>query len=393
MIPTRPLRSIFFLSNFGGGGAEMHTLRLLQSFDRQQIQPMLAVARGGGSYESRLPSDVPLIAFHSRTRSAVRAVAGSVLALRRLIRREQPDVVCGVMDLSVLAVLAATAGLGSRPRVVGMIQVAPREAARNDRLGPLILSGIRHTYQWADGFVALSEGVRQDLIELNGSLHDRIRVIPNAILDDFLRSGSRVPVTRPQDRKVIVACGRLLPQKGFPYLLRAFAQIHLQLPAELWILGEGPDLAALEEEARTLGITERVRFLGFQDNPFAIMAAADLFVLSSLFEGFGNVVVEAMACGTPVVASDCPHGPSEIIKDGVNGLLVPVANSRALAEAMLRVLTQPELHASLKRHGLARAQDYRADTVAARYAQALQEITGGLPPKPRAAVQRPLSRQ
>lgn len=373
----RPLRVLFFVSTLGGGGAEMHTLRLLQHFDRAHVVPMLAVARRGGSYEVRLPADVSRIGFFSSRARSTLAMLRSVRQLRRLVQRARPDVVCGVMELGLLVVLAATAGLPARPTVVGMIQVAPKELAASVRLGPLLLAGARHAYAHSDGIVALSEGVRAELVALDARLAGRTAVIPNAIVDDYLRARCASRSPRSGERRIIVACGRLSAQKDFGTLLRAVAQVEERIPVRLRLLGEGPDREALGRLAAELGISHIVDFLGFQANPFGHMASADLFVLSSRFEGFGNVIVEAMACGAPVVSTNCPHGPSEIIRHGVDGLLVPVGDARALAAAMGDVLGDPELHASLREHGLRRAEDYRAEVIAARYAERLLEVHRG----------------
>jgi len=144
--------------------------------------------------------------------------------------------------------------------------------------------------------------------------------------------------------------------------------------AVLWILGEGPDRPALEQQIADLSLGDSVRLLGFRDNPYSYMASADLFVLSSIFEGFGNVVAEALACGTAVVATDCPYGPSEIITDGVSGLLVPPRDPAALAEAIVRVLTDPELRSALAQEGKRRSRDFTAETISGQYAKVFEDV-------------------
>lgn len=152
--------------------------------------------------------------------------------------------------------------------------------------------------------------------------------------------------------------------------MRAFAEVTKVRPARLVILGEGPDHERLLGVARSLQIGHLVDFAGFQTNPFAYMARAAAFVLASLYEGLPNVLIQAMACGTPVVSTDCPSGPSEILEDGKWGELVPVGDWRALAAAILRTLDAP-----IDRHALiARAGVYDGAAGVDRYLQLLDDI-------------------
>src|SRR5262249_38250936 len=157
-----------------------------------------------------------------------------------------------------------------------------------------------------------------------------IEVIPNAATDDFVHRTAKAPVPRdgvaPGER-LLVACGRLVPQKGYEILLDSVVAVRKEIPTQLWILGTGPQRDMLMNRVASLGLGRAVKFLGFQDEPWRYMAAADAFVLSSLYEGFGNVVAEAMATGIPVVSTDCPYGPGEIITNEVDGLLVPTGDA------------------------------------------------------------------
>ena len=140
---------------------------------------------------------------------------------------------------------------------------------------------------------------------------------------------------------MVLAIGRLNPQKRFNTLIAAFASLSATRPARLAICGVGPLEQALKDQAEALGVADRVSFLGFQDNPLKFLKRADLFVLSSRFEGFGNVLVEALACGVPIVSTNCPHGPAEILDNGRFGRLVPVDDAAAMAEAMNAMLDDP----------------------------------------------------
>jgi glycosyltransferase involved in cell wall biosynthesis len=170
---------------------------------------------------------------------------------------------------------------------------------------------------------------------------------------------------------VILAVGRLHRQKDFPTLIGAFARLRAERPARLVILGEGKLRPALEKVARRLGVGGDVDLPGYRDNPFAWMARAAVFALSSTFEGTANVLIEAMACGCPVVSTDCPHGPREVLDNGRYGPLVPVGDSAALAHAIAAVLDNPPDREVLR----SRAALYDRDTNIDRYLQVLLEKT------------------
>jgi glycosyltransferase involved in cell wall biosynthesis len=234
-------------------------------------------------------------------------------------------------------------------------------------------------YPSADQVVAISKGVAADIASLVPRTRGRVTVIHNAGVEPDVREMARESLSsneRP-DGPLVVACGRLKPLKGFAHLIDALAEVRKSVPAHLWIIGEGTQRAYLENKIARLGLRHCVRLLGFQRNPYRYMAAADLFALSSHFEGFGNVIVEAMACGTPVVATDCPYGPREIIEDGENGLLVEPASAASLARGILRVLCDEGLKHRLASKGLERARDFEAQSIADEYGGLFLRIADG----------------
>ena len=173
----------------------------------------------------------------------------------------------------------------------------------------------------------------------------RVRVVPNPVPHDDVAAMAVAPLDHPWFDEpgvpVILSAGRLVDQKDFSTLIRAFAQVVKSRPARLVILGEGRERGALAALARELGVAEGVDLPGFVANPFAWMARARVFAVSSIYEGLSMVLVEAMACGTPVVSTDCPHGPREVLEDGRWGRLVPVGAAGALAAAILETLRDP----------------------------------------------------
>lgn len=365
------------INQMGGGGAESHALRVINYIDRARYIPVLAVTRTGGNYEKFLRPDVRLrkLSFGGIKSSSTANLLMSPAGLVPLILQERPDVVMPVMDvmgvLGVGSVLALPPS--KRPKVVPVVQAPPSIAQLDTWIGrKLALPGIRWLYKKADRVIALSRGVEQDLLSIDPDMNN-IRVINNACIDERLEAALEGAVERASP-PVVLAAGRLAEQKGYPFLLDAFPAVHARTGAQLWILGEGPDRPKLEAQIAELGLQGVVKLLGFQSDPFQFMRRATVFCLSSIFEGFGNVIVEAMACGAPVVSTDCPYGPNEIITDGEDGLLVPVRDPKALSEALIRVLSDDALRAQLEQRGRVRANTFHSRTIAEAYADELDGI-------------------
>jgi len=231
---------------------------------------------------------------------------------------------------------------------------------------------VRRFYPSADGIIAISRGVAEDLAALLSMPERRIDTIYNPVDQDAIRRRALEPLDDPwlgdRGAPIVLGVGKLRRQKDFETLIRAFAQLRKRRPARLLLLGEGPERAGLEALARALGVADAVRLAGYAPNPAAWMARASVLALSSAWEGFSNVLVEALACGCPVVSTDCPSGPSEILEGGAIGPLVPVGDDTAFAAALDRVLARPpdadKLQASVSR--------FTVDAAAERYLQVLE---------------------
>lgn len=367
---------MFYINALNGGGAEMHFLRLLVNLDPARFHATLVVGRKGGAYDQRVPDNVSTIYLEEKSHWKL------VRGLRRIIVKDRPHLLFSVMDNANLVCLAATRLLRSPPKTVVGVQIPP--SVEYD--GPWwsrranLLRSIRALYPKADCVVALSRGVQGDLLSISPALADKSEVIYNAGFDQDVVVQSQQAIDRPPgEQPLLVACGRLTRQKGFPYLINAMVEIRKRLPAHLWIVGEGEDRDALTRQIRETGLSSCVRLLGFQQNPYRYMSAADVFVLSSLWEGFGNVIVEAMACGVPVVSTACPHGPEEILCHEESGLLVPVADARSLAAAVVRVLDDGQLRSRLSQVGQQRAMEFSAEQVARSYEATFLRVVGEHP--------------
>ena len=204
----------------------------------------------------------------------------------------------------------------------------------------------------ADAIVAVSHGVAEDLADVTGLPRETISVIYNPVVDDRLAQLAAAPLEHPWFRTsgppVLLAVGRLAPQKDYPTLIEAFARVRAKRAVRLLILGDAKNAQDMARERATLmqiaarkNVADDLELAGFAANPAAYMAHAALLVLSSRHEGLGNVLIEALACGCPVVSTDCPHGPAEILGQGIYGRLVPVGDSEAMAAAILATLDEP----------------------------------------------------
>lgn len=378
---ARALSLLFVTTVLGGGGAEKHLLRVANHLDRERFRVSLALVKPEGEFEPSLSPDVKKFYLNARRdgSTTMRALQ-SVGPLRRLVERERPDLVFSVIDLVNLLSVYAARGARPRPKVVLGVQTPPSIAYDSwHPVSKLILSLMPRMYPDADAVVALSKGVAEDLGALVPRTRGRVSVIHNAGVEPDVRASARESLSSEErpGGPLVVACGRLKPLKGFAHLIDALAEVRKTTPAHLWIVGEGEQRAELERKIERLGLRDCVRLLGFHENPYRYMAAADVFVLSSLFEGFGNVIVEAMACGAPVVATDCPYGPREIIRDGESGLLVEPANVASLARGILRVLTDEELKRRLAANGLERARDFEAESIAGEYGELFLRVANG----------------
>ncbi len=312
---------------------------------------------------------LPLVSGSKRRRALAAA-----LPLAAWMRRERPEVLLATSHSTNVA--AAFAGRIARvpTRIVLRIdsQLSRSPALAGTRKQLRRERRARRTFPWADGWIAISEGVADDAARVTGIPRGKIATIHNPVVTPELMRRAAAPVhdpwLDPGGPPVVLGVGRLVPQKDFATLLRAFARVRAQRPARLLVIGEGPERAALEELASELGIASDVRFTGRVANAPAYMAGASVFALSSAWEGFGRVLVEALAVGCPVVSTDCPSGPREILEGGAFGPLVPVGDAAALGAAIASLIDRPPDRPMLAK----RAQAFTLEQGVQRYLDVLQ---------------------
>jgi glycosyltransferase involved in cell wall biosynthesis len=348
-------RVAFFLGSFGGGGIERIMAHLAHNFVKLGVNIDLILNRSDPTHLWRMPAATRVIDLKAPN------LYSSIPGLVRYIQQERPDALLATDHyLNEVALLSKRLS-GVPLRVVVAEHNQLSKTARNTtelkrRLAPLFT---RYLYPGADGIVAVSDGVARDLSATAGIPLHRIQTIYNPVIEPAMLSSAKESPAHPWFTSgsipTILGVGKLEPQKDFPNLIRAFAKVRQHQPARLVILGWGPDLPQLKALVQELGLDADVDFPGYVQNPYAYMARANVFVLSSAWEGLPTVLIEAMALDTPVVSTDCDSGPAEILADGRYGYLTSVGDSDALADAILQVLSghfKPVEPAWLEQFGL-----------------------------------------
>lgn len=346
-----PLSLVIYLPDLSGGGAERLHLRLLPVFRDAGLNVTFLLDREKGE----LMQPVRELGAKIVSLDANRQIK----ALPRLVsflKAHKPDVLIANMEhMNVMAVLAKKLARVKTRIVVTQHNAFSEQVKRPSWQFRALPAFYKMALPFADHIVAVSAGVADDLAAATGMDRSRIKVIYNGVVTDDFEKRSMDTPDHPffsQHVPVVLGMGRFVEQKDFATLIQAFSTVSKQNEeARLLILGEGPLRNDLEAHIRRLGLENRVSLPGFSEHALGYLRKASLFVLSSRFEGFGNVVAEALACGTPVVSTNCPHGPAEILDHGRYGRLVPVADADALAAAISAALSAPANSEILQQRG------------------------------------------
>lgn len=337
---TYARRICIFMPSLEGGGAERGMVILANSFAARGREVTMVLAENGGQFLDDVDPSIEVNILGSRHTIL------SSFKLTAVLRGTNPNVVLSGLNQANVASVFACNRFPNIKAIVSEHNSVAQTLSRKGKMAGLIYRHlISRYYPKAECIVCVSNGVAEEFLEYPSLKNSHFRTIYNPIDVQEVRTRSlETPETKPHIHSqlpLIVACGRLHPQKGFDVLLRSFAELRKQTACNLMILGEGPEREDLERMVDKLGLTEHVQLPGFLKNPFSVMGRASVFVLSSNHEGLGNVLIEAMALGTPVVSTDCPHGPREILGGGRWGHLVPVGDTDALATAILDTLHAP----------------------------------------------------
>jgi glycosyltransferase involved in cell wall biosynthesis len=356
-----------FAPDLGGGGAERVILNLARAFDARGMTIDIVLVRAKGELLVQLPRGVRVVDLAAP--SALR----SIPALVRYLRSTRPRAMLSALGHANVAAILARWISRVRCTLVVSIHNTVSEAIRSkSRKTKILALAERRLYPRADACIAVSKGVQHDFARATGLPIRQLRVIYNPVVGPALHAAALVDVDHPWLLKrtgpMLIAVGRLSPQKDYPTLFRALSLVREAVDARLIILGEGPARSELEALRSELGLNSSVDLPGFAQNPYAMIALADLFVLSSRYEGLPTALIEALALGVRVVSTDCPSGPAEILADGKHGRLVPIGDHSALAKAIMESLGK----SGDTTDGAAATAPYEIATVVPQYLDALR---------------------
>jgi glycosyltransferase involved in cell wall biosynthesis len=350
-------RIAVFLQDLKGGGAEKMMVNLCNEFTKKGCQVDLLLVRKEGPYVDRLNDDINVISLNCKK------VLFSLIPLIIYLRKYRPDAFLSTFPhVNIMAIIARKISgvkLTLVIREANNVELSKKNARQlSIRISYMLLPFF---YRFADHIVAISEGLGKQLKRLIPSKKTDTHVIYNPVIDDTIDTMLQSPIPpgfefiKNIKKPIIMGMGRLVPQKDFETLIKAFKIVREKKDASLVILGEGYLREELLKLAEDLNISNDVYLPGFTNNPYKVLSMGDIFVLSSRWEGFGNVLVEAMYCGLSVVSTDCPSGPSEILSGGLYGKLTPVGDADEIAnelQYLSSISTNVNLHHYLSKFSL-----------------------------------------
>jgi glycosyltransferase involved in cell wall biosynthesis len=365
-------RVAFLLHNIDSGGVERVAINLLKELVKYPISIDLVLFEKKGNFLNETPPEVRIVDLSGASSGRLR----KIFPLVKYFRQEKPSVlVSKLVQFNVIAIVAKFLSL--IPLHVLLVEHLSFDSLENEikddpkeKIG--LLNQLRKIfYPKANVVAAVSQGLAQALERDLSMKAGTFKVLYNPVIDENLVTKSQLPVEHPWFESgqppVFLAAGRLAPQKDFLTLIKAFAIFRQKYTARLVILGEGTERQTLEAEISRLNLEADVSLLGFTNNPYAYMSKASVFILSSRFEALPTVLIEALACGCQVIATDCPYGPNEILVNGKYGKLVNIGNTHELADAMAETINSPIDSQLLK----LRAYDFNTKNAVVEYLKAM----------------------
>jgi len=371
------MKILLLINSLSGGGAERVVQTLTNYFngldDHEVVVVILETLKDAYTLDDGTRKRILRTGPLCRGFGKILSIPLQAYELARIIKEERPDSSVSFLVRANL-VHVVSRWFGNKNPILISERTTSQSRYKSKGLKNYIMRGlIRWLYPKATRIIAISNGVKDSLLSF-GVCPSRIKVIHNPqplqVFHELAAESSSVQME--QDARILVTVGRLVDLKDHVTLINAFAKVREDIDVRLYIIGDGPNRKKLERLGQTLGLADDIRFLGWQRNPFALLKQADAFVLSSRFEGFGNVIVEAMACGLPVISTDCPSGPHEILEGGETGVLVPVGDVDALAQAITAMLSNRQKLAEYAQKSKSRVKDFDVSRVASEYLEFLK---------------------
>jgi glycosyltransferase involved in cell wall biosynthesis len=372
---------LFFCYDLKDGGSPQVLSGILTHLNRNEFDPVLVTYSDARVFP--IPEGTTEHILHVQGGGSLirklKANLTAVIRLRRVLRLEKPEIAVGMGGMTNWGLILAAGLARARMAVIIGEHGAGALEYRKDRVTSYVIGLLnRFLYPFADRIVAISGGVREYLVRDRKIPEEKIVTIYNPVDIGRIQKLSQEQADDPwlsnRDKPVVLWVGRIAAVKGLEYLIGAFERVLTEIDARLIIVGEGSEESTIRELVRRKGLQENVRFAGFQSNPYRYMSRSSVFAFPSLSEGFGMVLVEAMTCSLPVVSADCVAGPNEILQNGKCGILVPVGDEGALAQAIVTMLTNTELRERLISEALRRVADFEPAKVVASYEQLFHEV-------------------
>ena len=370
---VRKMKIVFIIPSLAFGGAQRVLLHLINSLNKNKYSICLVLFQDILDYKGELHFSGEIVYLDKKSRWGFLKL---IFKLRKTLKTYQPDTVLSFLHYTNIVTMIASLYAKRKFKLILCERSYTPKYLAKIRLGYLRRWLIKFTYRKADKILTVSKSIARVLEEDFNIKSEKIKTIYNPIMLNEIKDKCQKEIKHPffedERAKIIICVGRLAEQKRLDILLRAFSFVRKRdNSVYLIIVGDGELRKELENLSSELRVNKWTDFVGFQSNPYAWIHKADIFVLSSDFEGFPNVILESMACGTPVISTDCPSGPNEIIVNGQSGILVPTEDEKALAEAILKLLRNETLRRTLSEEAKRRVETFRIEKILPQYEEVI----------------------
>lgn len=365
------IKILFVLDCLKGGGAQRAFVNIINGLDKDKYNIELGLVKNEGEFKDLISENIKI---HDLNCTSARF---ALFKLRNLIIKCKPDILFSTLTyINELCYLVRK--LMNHPPPI-MVRCANYQTIEMNKESILVRLLAKNTYRSSDAVIALTEAMKRDLVDNFTVQAAKVCVIPNMVDIEYIKKLSNEPVVEGgimgnRATPLITALGRLEEQKGMQYLIRGFALLRKKHRARLMIIGQGSLQNSLVKDIERFGLEQDVFLAGFKINPYKYIARSDIFVLPSLWEGFPNALIEAMACRVPVVASDCLSGPSEILTPGINGILVSPGKPEELNEALIEMVENEKLRRSLAEAGYESVKEYSNEKIILKYEEEINKL-------------------